>query len=148
MTKENNPAPPREPDPEEPTPLFAQQIRLLYRFSLVEYLATQLVTFSLGAILWDDLTRPTLFAWFVAISLVTIARYVAYKFFINLSPPDEAMVRWEQLFIIGAVLTSMLWATIGTTLLPDTARMTQRLSVVMLVTLLICGAGAYYAPRR
>jgi len=76
MKNQEAPATKREGDREEHLPLFAQQIRLLYRFSLVEYLATLLVTFILGAILWDDLTRPTLFAWFVAISLVTIARYI------------------------------------------------------------------------
>ncbi len=148
MTTEQSRAATRETEREEQLPLFAQQIRLLYRFSLVEYLATLLVTFILGAILWDDLTRPTLFAWFVAISAVTIARYVAYKIFINTAPADTQMFRWEQLFLVGAFLTSALWATIGTTLLPDAARMTQRLSVVMLVTLLLTGAVAYYAPHR
>jgi diguanylate cyclase (GGDEF)-like protein/PAS domain S-box-containing protein len=148
MKNQEAPAMKREGDREEHLPLFAQQIRLLYRFSLVEYLATLLVTFILGAILWDDLTRPTLFAWFVAISLVTIARYVAYKIFINTAPPDSAMARWEQVFLVGAFLTSALWALIGTTLLPEASRMTQRLSVVMLVTLLLTGAVAYYAPHR
>ena len=149
MNHQESPSGKVERDREDQLPLFAQQIRLLYRFSLVEYLATLLVTFILGAILWDDLTtRPTLFAWFVLISLVTIARYVAYKVFINTMPPDTAMARWEQMFLVGAFLTSALWAMIGTTLLPDAARMTQRLSVVMLVTLLLTGAVAYYAPHR
>lgn len=49
-------------------PLHAEQIRLLFRFSLVGYLATLLVII-LGAILWEDLERPALFAWFVAIAL-------------------------------------------------------------------------------
>ena len=59
------------------------------------------------------------------------------------------------MFALGAALPrrhrsspALCWATIGTTLLPDAARMTQRLSVVMLVTLLITGAVAYYAPHR
>ena len=34
-----------------------------------------LVIFILGAILWEDMTRPALFAWFVSISLVTVGRF-------------------------------------------------------------------------
>ena len=41
--------------------LHAEQVRLLFRFSLVGYLATLLVIFILGAILWPDL-HPALFA--------------------------------------------------------------------------------------
>ena len=38
--------------------LHAEQLRLVFRFSLVGTLATLLVTLLLGAILWDDLTPP------------------------------------------------------------------------------------------
>ena len=39
-----------------------EQVRLLYRFSLIGYLATLLVVFVLGAILWEELAQPALFA--------------------------------------------------------------------------------------
>ncbi len=65
-----------------------EQVRLLFRFSLVGYLATLLVIFILGAVLWDQLARPLLFAWFAAISLITIGRYALYKVFINRDPPS------------------------------------------------------------
>ena len=68
-------------------PIREEQIRLLFRFSLVGYLATLLVVFILGAILWDELARPYLFAWFIAISVVTVGRYVLYKSFVNRNPP-------------------------------------------------------------
>jgi len=44
--------------------------------------------------------------------------------------------------------SELSWAMIGSVLLPDSARMVQRLSVVMLVMLLMTGAVAYYAPHR
>lgn len=129
-------------------PLHAEQIRLLFRFSLVGYLATLLVIFILGAILWEDLERPALFAWFVAISLVAIGRYLLYKAFIHGDPPAEDMPLWEGRFIAGTVLAGVCWMMIGTMLLPDSTRIAQRLAVVMLVTLLMTGAVAYYAPHR
>src|SRR5437762_10091653 len=69
------------------TPLQAEQLRLLFRFSVVGHLATLLVIFILGAILWDDLARPALFLWFVSTSLVAVGRYLLYKVFVRISPP-------------------------------------------------------------
>src|SRR5688572_19199222 len=135
-------------EPGEGTPLHAEQVRLLFRFSLVGYLATLLVVFILGAILWEDLSRPALFAWFVAVSLVCVGRYLMYKAYMEEGPVPERATTWEQRFILGTVLAGLCWMVIGTLLLPEPARMVQRLSVVMLVMLLMTGAVAYYAPHR
>jgi len=132
----------------EDQPLHAEQVRLLFRFSLVGYLATLLVIFILGAILWEDLARPALFLWFVAISLVAVGRYLVYKAFIREVRPASQMTAWERRFLVGTVLAALCWMAIGTALLPDSTRMVQRLSVVMLVMLLMTGAVAYYAPHR
>src|SRR5689334_18377132 len=134
-------------DPADPA-LQAEQLRLLFRFSVVGHLATLLVIFILGGILWQDLSRPALFMWFVATSLVAVGRYFLYKAFINSNPPNDALKLWEGRFIAGTILAGVCWAMIGSALLPDAGRMVQRLSVVMLVLLLITGAVAYYAPHR
>jgi diguanylate cyclase (GGDEF)-like protein/PAS domain S-box-containing protein len=124
-----------------------EQVRLLFRFSLVGYLATLLVVFILGAVLWEDLARPPLFAWFAAISVITVGRYALYKLFINRDPAPAELGAWERRFLVGSFLTSLCWAAIATFLLPDSAHLAQRLTVVMLVTLLVTGAVGYYAPH-
>src|SRR5471030_2056263 len=137
------------PIPEAADPaLRSEQLRLLFRFSVVGHLATLLVIFILGGILWQDLARPSLFMWFVATSLVAVGRYLLYKAFIKTSPPTSELSLWEGRFIAGTILAGVCWAMIGSALLPDPSRMVQRLSVVMLVMLLITGAVAYYAPHR
>src|SRR5258708_9828225 len=128
--------------------LQAEQIRLLFRFSLVGHLATLLVIFILGAILWEDLARPALFIWFFSISLVAVGRYLLYKAFIAHAPGPNEMRVWEGRFIAGTILAGVCWPMIGSILLPESTRMVQRLSVVMLVMLLMTGAVAYYAPHR
>ncbi len=128
--------------------LHAEQVRLLFRFSLVGYLATLLVIFILGAILWEDLSRPALFAWFFSISLVTIGRYLMYKAFVKSAVDAQQVRMWERRFLGGTILAGLCWMAIGTVLLPDASRVVQRLSVVMLVMLLMTGAVAYYAPHR
>ncbi|HEX9390292.1 MAG TPA: EAL domain-containing protein [Usitatibacteraceae bacterium] len=127
--------------------IFAEQVRLLYRFSLVGYLAELLVTFLLGAILWTELSsRPELFVWFATASLLMIGRYGLYKFFIRSNPDTTDLSKWEQRFVVGSLLMAMLWGIMGSSLLPK-AGPTQ-LPVMMLVALLSTGAVAYYSPHR
>ena len=129
MTPEKATAEPSNPDPVDPA-LQSEQLRLLFRFSVVGHLATLLVIFILGGILWQDLARPALFMWFVATSLVAVGRYLLYKAFIKGSPPNAELALWEGRFIAGTVLAGVCWAVIGSALLPDSSRMVQRLSVV------------------
>ena len=78
MTPNDSPGMPRQAAPPPPVSIGTvreEQVRLLFRFSLVGYLATLLVVFILGAVLWEDLAKPPLFAWFAAISLITVGRY-------------------------------------------------------------------------
>jgi diguanylate cyclase (GGDEF)-like protein/PAS domain S-box-containing protein len=147
MNPQRAPAAPPIPEAADPA-LQAEQLRLLFRFSVVGHLATLLVIFILGGILWQDLARPALFMWFVATSLTAIGRYLLYKAFVRTTPPVEDLGMWEGRFIAGTILAGVCWAMIGSFLLPDSGRMVQRLSVVMLVMLLITGAVAYYAPHR
>jgi len=150
MSPNDPPRMPREAASARPAPIGAvreEQVRLLFRFSLVGYLATLLVVFILGAVLWEDLARPPLFAWFAAISVITVGRYALYKLFINRDPAPAELDAWERRFLVGSFLTSLCWAAIATFLLPDSAHLAQRLTVVMLVTLLVTGAVGYYAPH-
>ena len=104
--------------------LRAEQLRLLFRFSLVGTLATLLVILLLGAILWDDLTHA-LFGWFVLISAVTVGRYALYKAFIRRERNVLEALRWENAFIAGVTLAGLCWMAIGTALLPDVDRMVR-----------------------
>src|SRR5687768_17690394 len=94
-------------EPAEGSPLHAEQLRLLFRFSLVGLLATLLVVFILGAILWDDLARPALFAWFVAVSLVGVGGYLMYLAYLHAAPPPEDTLKWERRFIAGTILAGL-----------------------------------------
>ena len=115
-----------------------EQVRLLYRFSLIGYLATLLVVFVLGAILWEELAQPALFAWFGAISAVTLGRYALYKVFINREPPGAELPRWERRFLAGSLLAALCWAAIASGLFPDTAHLARRLTVALSHALFPC----------
>ena len=77
--------------------IHAEQVRLLFRFSLVGYLAELLVTFLLGAILWNEFSnRPDLFVWFAAALLIMVGRYGLYKWFIVANPVQDNLATWER----------------------------------------------------
>ena len=126
--------------------IYAEQTRLLYRFSVVGYLAELMVTFILGAILWEELLRPLLFAWFVVAFLVMLGRYGLYKLFILKNPSFEDFGAWERRFVAGSIILALLWAVMGTVLLPKAQVM--QLPVIMLIALLTTGSVAYFAPHR
>ncbi len=126
--------------------IHAEQIRLLYRFSLVGYLAELLVTFILGAILWVELSNPLLFGWFAASSMVMLSRYGLYKLFIRANPAPGTLDVWEKRFAAGAVIMALLWTAMGTMLLPKSS--TNQIPVIMLVALLTTGSVAYLAPHK
>jgi diguanylate cyclase (GGDEF)-like protein/PAS domain S-box-containing protein len=127
--------------------IAAEQIRLLYRFSLVGYLAELMVTFLLGAILWSQVSdSPVLYAWFASAFFVMLGRYILYKFFIRANPAHAALVVWEKRFVVGALMMAALWGLIGAFMLSKTSP--SQLPVMMLVALLCTGAVAYYSPHR
>lgn len=130
-----------------PLSLRAEEIRLLYRLSLMGYLATLLVAFVLGAALWEDLSRPLIFGWLGFIALVAIARYLLYKFYIVRSPPPEQCLSWSKAFVVGSGAMGIAWAFMGTVLLPDDGTFNQMM-VLLLVSLLCTGAVAECAPSR
>lgn len=130
-----------------PGPVREEQVRLLYRFSPIGFLATLLVVFILGAVLWEEISRPALFAWFVLVSAVTIGRYGLYKSFTLRGPAPAQLPSWERRFLAGSVLTALCWAALAVVLLPDSLDLARRVAVVMLVALLVTGSVAYYAPH-
>lgn len=127
-------------------PIFAEQTRLLYRFSVVGYLVELMVTFLLGAILWVEMSRPLMFAWFIAAFLVMLGRYGLYKLFIQKNPAVEDFAAWEWRFVAGSIILALLWAAMGTVLLPETQ--TAQMPVIMLIALMTTGSVAYFAPHR
>lgn len=127
-------------------PIFAEQTRLLYRFSVVGYLVELMVTFLLGALLWEEMSRPLLFAWFITAFLVMLGRYGLYKLFIRKNPAVEEFPKWEWRFVAGSIILALLWAAMGTGLLPEAQ--TGQMPVIMLIALMTTGSVAYFAPHR
>jgi diguanylate cyclase (GGDEF)-like protein/PAS domain S-box-containing protein len=127
--------------------IYAEQVRLLYRLSLVGYLATLLTALALGAVLWNELSRPALFVWLAFICVITIARYGLYKAYMGAKPGPAQAPAWGTWFVAGTGLMGLGWAVVGTILFP-VGNLFNEMSVVMLIALLNTGALAEHAPHR
>ncbi len=127
--------------------IYAEQVRLMYRLSLVGYLATLMVALVLGAALWNELSRPALFIWLTFICLLTIGRYGLYKAYMGAKPGARQAVAWGNWFVVGTGLMGFGWAIIGTLLFPM-GNLFNEMSVIMLIALLTTGALAEHAPHR
>ncbi len=128
--------------------VYAEQVRLLFRLSLVGYLATLMVAFALGAVLWNELSpRPALFIWLAFISVITILRYCLYKAYMRAKPSVVQAPNWGNWFVVGTGLMGFGWAIVGTLLFP-LGNMFNEMSVVMLIALLATGTLAEHAPFR
>jgi diguanylate cyclase (GGDEF)-like protein/PAS domain S-box-containing protein len=134
-------------EPMEDGLIYAEQVRLLYRLSLVGYLATLLAALALGAVLWNELSRPALFVWLAFICLITIARYGLYKAYMGAKPGPDQAPAWGTWFVVGTGLMGFGWAVVGTILFP-VGNLFNEMSVVMLIALLNTGALAEHAPHR
>lgn len=127
--------------------LYTELTHLLFRFSLVGYLAELFVIFLLLLLMWADLgNHPVLIVWFVSAAVVTLGRYIVYKLFIRKPPLPDHLWLWERRFAIGSILGAILWGLMGALLLPKSGP--AQLPAVMLVGLLTIGTMAYLAPHR
>jgi hypothetical protein len=96
-----------------------EQLACCSAFSLVGYLATLLVVFILGAILWDDLARPALFAWFVAISHGASGATSSTRR--TQAADADRGVAWERRFHRRHRARGLCWARSAPCLLPSHA---------------------------
>ena len=61
------------------TAVFAEQVRLLYRFSLSTYGVTLAVALIVTCGLWNVAPNALLAAWFAGIAAITAARFALHR---------------------------------------------------------------------
>jgi diguanylate cyclase (GGDEF)-like protein/PAS domain S-box-containing protein len=98
--------------------VFAEQVRLLYRLSRPAYIGTLINSSVIVFALWGLVPTTLLGAWLCVMFVVTGARYLLYRAYSGIRPPDVEARRWATLFTVGAGITGLLWGLVGSVLYP------------------------------
>jgi diguanylate cyclase (GGDEF)-like protein/PAS domain S-box-containing protein len=93
--------------------ISAEQIRLLYCQLSSALMATVVVGGLVGYVLWDQVSRPWLLMWLVALGATTVARVWLLRSYLRTNPPASEAPRWAHRFIIGTAGAGVIWGLAG-----------------------------------
>lgn len=107
--------PPQEYDPQ----IRAETVGLLYRQLPSALLGTLISSLIMLIVLWPVTETRYLTAWFVLITVVSLARYVDARRYQASKPDAEAAERWMRHFLTGSSIAGAAWALGVTVLFPE-----------------------------
>jgi diguanylate cyclase (GGDEF)-like protein/PAS domain S-box-containing protein len=127
--------------------IFSEQVRLLYRLSRPDYVDTLAVAFITTFGLWHVVPRLPLVGWFGLVIVITAARFVAYRQYLNRDPPAQAAGTWATRFVIGAVAMGAAWGALGSLLLPP-GEIEYQILIVFAIVAMIASSLVMLTPVR
>jgi diguanylate cyclase (GGDEF)-like protein/PAS domain S-box-containing protein len=130
-----------------PHGIFAEQVRHLYRFSVVDYAASLLCAIAVVSAMWRVLPVLPLTCWAVGVALLTAGRYALYRRFLARDPAVHEARRWCAWYIVGAVLNGVLWGMLGSAVLAAPASL-HALPVMLIIGALSISCVLVLAPVR
>jgi signal transduction histidine kinase/CheY-like chemotaxis protein len=127
--------------------LLAAQLRLLYGNANLGVVVNIVAAAILGALQWGIVSRPTIIAWCLYITLVSIARYVFARRYRQASSTDTELSQWRGLFTVGVGFAGAGWGAAGVLLYPP-GHLTNQVFLVFVLGGMMLGASSVLAPRR
>jgi diguanylate cyclase (GGDEF)-like protein/PAS domain S-box-containing protein len=112
-------------------------LNLAYKNLLSSSIAITINSIILVYLLWDVVQQKHLMLWLVMILFVTFFRFMA-AYYYNRNKNHYSIVKWDRIFLLGIVGSSLLWAGVSIFLFPTTIEY-QTLVIILLVGM---GAGA------
>ncbi|MEA3280421.1 MAG: hypothetical protein U9Q38_07465, partial [Thermodesulfobacteriota bacterium] len=135
-------------DTNEKQQLYAEQVKQLYRQSPVALLAAPIVSLIMIIILWGVITHWMLVAWYLAVLLVTIPKYLLVRKFRSSSQSPDSADRWGNRLILGAALSGTVWGSAGIFLFPAHSTIHQFCIVFMIGGMVAGASGTYSVTMR
>jgi signal transduction histidine kinase/ActR/RegA family two-component response regulator len=126
--------------------LLAAQLRLLYGNANLGVVVNVVAAAILGALQWGIVSKPTIMAWCLYITLVSIARYAFARRYWQASPSPADLSRWRTLFTIGVACAGAGWGAAGVLLYPP-GHLTNQVFLVFVLGGMMLGASSVLAPR-
>src|SRR5689334_16636246 len=105
-------------EPTKRVRVYAEQVRQLYRLSRPAHIGALVNSSILAFALWGAVSTTLMGAWLCAMFLVVGARYLLYRAYEGIQPPDHEAGRWATYFVAGAGAAGLLWGLAGSVLYP------------------------------
>ena len=94
------------------TEIFAELVKRLFKLTPVNLAASQIASTCLLVALFPSADRIALVAWYVALTLIVLARYAHVKaYFSKVREPASAQ-RWMRQFVFGVTLSGLVWGIV------------------------------------
>jgi signal transduction histidine kinase/CheY-like chemotaxis protein len=113
--------------------LRAEQVRQQFRIMPGAFIGSALVATLVVAMLYDRLSVGLLLPWLLAVYLLSISRFVLWRWFKSANPGVHRIGRWGRLAIIAGGLSGVLWG-VGGIVLHDRTSFSHQLFVLVATT--------------
>jgi signal transduction histidine kinase/ActR/RegA family two-component response regulator len=126
--------------------LLPAQLRLLYANASLGVVINILAATVLSGLQWGVVAKPLVFAWWIYILLVSVARYAIARHYWHAAPSPTDSNKWRTVFTAGVALTGAGWGAAGILLYPA-AHLTNQVFLVFVLGGMMLGASSVLAPR-
>ena len=100
------------------TQILAAQVRQLFAQALPGMYGAVIASIALAAVLWNATSQPLMIAWLSIFLVVQVFRHELLSRFRKSDPTDESAVVWGRWFLVGSVITAVLWGAVAIVLFP------------------------------
>ncbi len=121
--------------------LLAEQIKLLYQQAPIALIVSLIIAAALTFVFWNLVAKVWLVSWLAAIYLLTFARFLLVKSYFQKKPAITESPVWRRRFLIGTLLSGILWGLAGSILFVSGSAMHQ-LFLAYLLGGMVAGAMA------
>ena len=105
--------------------LLAEQIKLLYQQAPKALIVSLIIAAALTFVFWNLVAKIWLVGWLAAICLLTFARFLLVKSYFRKKPTFLESPVWGRRFLIGTLLSGILWGIAGSILFVSGSAMHQ-----------------------
>jgi len=121
--------------------LLAEQIKLLYQQAPKALIVSLIIAAALTFVFWNLVAKIWLVSWLAAVYLLTFARFLLVKSYFRKKPAITESPVWGRRFLIGTLLSGILWGIAGSILFVSGSAMHQ-LFLAYLLGGMVAGAMA------
>ena len=125
----------------------AEQLRLLFEQLPSALVGTTFVGGLVIYVLWSHVPRLWLALWLLGLGITTVARVRLHRAYFKANPPASAIAPWVRRFLIGAVISGVIWGLAGVFPVSPNA-LVERMFLVFVLAGLTAGAMSTLSSYR